>query len=277
MKETFRKFFRKKSSILSISIILIIILIAILSPLFETSSYSYTNISLRNNFPNFSNWFGTDALGRDVWARVWFGIKVSLLISIVCSIISQLFGLIVGSISGYYGGIIDSIIMGVVDIGNCIPGLIYVTLIMIYLGSGITQIIFAISISSWMQSARVSRSRILQYKNQDFILYAKSQGAKPFRIIFKHILPNISGQIITDLISSIPSIIFIEAYLSFIGLGVSSPMVSLGQLCKSGLSTYRLYPYQFFIPAIILIILILCFYVISNNLRDALDKKVDLI
>jgi len=274
MKKKISSFFLKKSTIICGSIIILLVLISLISPLFETVNYQHTDIAIKNMSPNNLHWFGTDLLGRDMWSRVWFGLKISLLISVICTLISQIFGLIIGSIAGYYGGMLDTIIMSIVDIGVCIPSLIYVTIIMIYFGNGIPQMILAITLSSWMQTARIARSRILQYKNQEFILYTKIQGASSLKIIFKQIFPNISGQFITDLITTIPMIIFTESYLSFIGLGVSSPMVSLGQLCKTGLNMYRLYPYQFFIPAIVLITLVLCFYIIGNNLRDHLDHKV---
>ncbi len=166
------------------------------------------------------------------------------------------------------------LIMRIIDIGVCIPSLVYVTLIMLWLGSGPAAIVLAIAITGWMDSGRVVRGRMLQFKNREFVLAAKTQGASSLRIIFRHILPNILGQQVVSISSAIPGAIFLEAYLSFIGLGIKSPMTSWGQLCQMGASFYRLYPYQLFIPGVLISVTILAFYLFGNCLRDALDPHL---
>ena len=145
---------------------------------------------------------------------------------------------------------------------------------MLFMGSGPVAIIIAIAMTGWMDSARVVRGRMLQFKNREFVLAARTQGASPFRIIFRHILPNILGQQVVSISSAIPGAILLEAYLSFIGLGIQSPMTSWGQLCQVGASFYRLYPYQLFIPGVFISVTILAFYLFGNCLRNALDPHL---
>ena len=258
-------------AVASLIFIVVVSLLAIMDPEVGRHSYETTNVLALNLSPNFEHWFGTDSIGRDLWARVWVGARVSLVIGIAGAILPQLIGVIIGSISGYFGGWIDMVIMGIVDIGVCIPSLVYVTLISLWIGAGPIAVVIAISISSWMDSARVVRSRMMQFRSREFVLAAKIQGASSIHLIAKHIFPNILGQIVVSVVSAIPTAIFIEAYLSFIGLGIASPLTSLGQLCKTGVSIYRLYPYQLFIPGAVLSLTILAFYVFGNCLRDALD------
>ena len=172
------------------------------------------------------------------------------------------------------GGREDMLIMRIIDVGVCIPSLVYVTLIMLWLDAGPVAIIIAIAITGWMDSARVVRGRMLQFKNREFVLAASTLGASPIRIIFRHILPNILGQQVVNISSAIPAAIFLEAYLSFIGLGIKSPMTSWGQLCQVGSEFYRLYPYQLFIPGVFISVTILAFYLFGNCLRDALDPHL---
>lgn len=254
-------------------VIIFIIMAAILCPLFYPRSYESTNMLAPNIKPNNEYWFGTDSLGRDIFARVWQGARISIVVGIVGAIIPQVLGCLIGCVSGYYGGKLDSIIMSIVDIGVCVPTLVYITLITLLLGNGLGTLILAISLSSWMDAARNCRSRMLQYKTREFILVAQSQGLPAIHIIIKHIFPNIAGQLIVCIFTAIPGAIFSEAYLSFIGLGITSPSTSLGQLCKSGISLYRIYPYQLWIPSAVLIILVLAFYLFGNSLRDMLDPR----
>lgn len=262
-----------KKILIALSIIIILLLISFILPFISNNDYYTTSIEDRHLGPSFKHFFGTDYLGRDLWLRVWLGVKISIIIGVCGAVLSNLIGILIGGIAGYKGGYIDDILMSITDVTSCIPPLIYVTLIMLFWGNNIITLLFAIAISSWMNCARQVRSRMLQYINQDFIVYAKMQGTSTFRIIYKHIFPNISGQLITEFFSSIPNVIFAESYLSFLGLGISSPLTSLGQLCKTGLNTFRLYHFQFIIPAAFLVLIVYCFYIISNNFRNILDRK----
>lgn len=272
-RDVLRRITSDKVAIFSFTIIAIITLIAILAPIFSTS-YETTDLLHTNLPPSAEHWFGTDSLGRDLWARVWVGARISLIIGLGGAIVPQFIGIFLGGLSGYFGGWVDMLIMRIIDVGVCIPSLVYVTLIMLWLDSGPVAIIIAIAITGWMDSARVVRGRMLQFKNREFVLAARTQGASPLRIIFRHILPNILGQQVVSITSAIPAAIFLEAYLSFIGLGIKSPMTSWGQLCQMGAAYYRLYPFQLFIPGVLISVTILAFYLFGNCLRDALDPHL---
>ena len=264
---------KNKLAMVCILVIALFAVISVIAPMICQYDYQTTDYLQANKAPSGEHLFGTDILGRDMWVRIWKGVAVSLLIGILGAIIPQIIGVIIGSISGYIGGMVDLIFMNVVDMFVCVPSLVYITLISIWLKPSIWSVIFAISISSWMETARLVRGRVMQFKNREFVLASIAQGASGLRVIVKHVLPNIMGTVIISVFSAIPTAIFLEAYLSFIGLGASST-ISLGQLCRSGVSMYRLYPYQLFIPGVIISLLILAFYVLGNCLNDAFDVRL---
>lgn len=272
--DVFRRIRQDKVAVISLSIIAIICLLAIFAPMFCPYDYETNNLQAINQAPSAEHWFGTDQLGRDLWARVWTGARISLLIGLGGAVAPQIVGIFFGGISGYFGGWVDMLIMRIIDVGVCIPELVYITLMMLMLGSGPVAIIATIALVGWMGSARFIRGRVLQFKNREFVLAAKSQGASPMRQIFRYILPNILGQQVVSITAAIPGAIFTEAYLSFIGLGIKSPMTSWGQLAQTGSSLYRLYPYQLWIPGALISITILAFYLFGNCLRDALDPHL---
>lgn len=272
--DVFRRLRSDKVAMVSFGVIFVIALFAIFAPILSPYDYETTNLKATNLAPCAEHWFGTDQLGRDLWARVWVGARVSLTIGLGGAIAPQLVGILIGGISGYFGGWVDMLIMRIIDIGVCIPELVYITLMMLFMGSGPLAIILTIGMVGWMGSARFIRGRILQFKNREFVLAAKTQGASPLRQIFRYILPNILGQQVVSITAAIPGAIFMEAYLSFIGLGIKSPMTSWGQLSQVGASFYRVYPYQLFIPGAFISVTILAFYLFGNCLRDALDPHL---
>ena len=273
-RDVLRRIRSDKVAIVSLTFLVIIILMAIFAPILSPYGYETTDLLHTNQPPSAEHWFGTDAGGRDLWTRVWVGARISLIIGLGGAIVPQIIGIFLGGLSGFFGGWVDMLIMRIIDVGVCIPSLVYVTLIMLWLDAGPVAIIIAIAITGWMDSARVVRGRMLQFKNREFVLAASTLGASPIRIIFRHILPNILGQQVVNISSAIPAAIFLEAYLSFIGLGIKSPMTSWGQLCQVGSEFYRLYPYQLFIPGVFISLTILAFYLFGNCLRDALDPHL---
>lgn len=269
-----RKMLSNKVAMLCLVYTVIIIGFAIFAPILSQYQYETTSLKEGNLSPGGSHWFGTDAVGRDLWTRVWVGARVSLLIGLFGSILPEILGILIGGIAGYFGGWIDMVIMRIIDVGLCIPSLVYITMLMLFFGGGPVTIILALAMTGWMSSARNVRGRVLQFKNREFILASKTLGGSPFRLIFKGILPNIMGQIVIGITSGIPQAIFMEAYLSFIGMGVQSPMTSWGQLSQTGVNLFRIYPYQLYIPSIIISLTILVLYIFGNCLRDALDPKL---
>lgn len=273
-RDVARRLLKNKVAMLGIIFILAIVITSILAPIFSPYQFSDNDLLHINQPPSANHWFGTDTLGRDLWTRVWVGARVSLLVGFFGAIIPSLIGIVIGGISGYFGGKLDMIIMRLVDIAVCIPQLIYVILIMIYLGSGPVPIIIAFAITGWMGSARNVRGLVLQLREQEFILAARTLGASPARLIFRHLIPNTLGIVLVGVTMAIPGAIFYEAYLSFIGLGVQAPMTSWGQLANSGVAVFRVYPTQLFIPAIFICLTMLSFNLFGDGLRDALDPKL---
>ena len=227
----------------------------------------------RGGFTDSYYWFGSDTLGRDIFTRVWEGTRISLYIAIVAVIIDVLFGLSYGLISGYFGGRLDSIMQRCAEILNSIPNLVIVTLMILVLSPGLGAIIVALMITGWIPMSRIARAQMLKLKEQEFVLASKTLGASPMRIIFKEIMPNIIGQIITQTMFSIPHAIFTEAFLAFVGLGIPAPMASLGTLISDAYKNFTTHPYMILSPLIVLAFLMLSFNLVADGLRDALDPK----
>lgn len=219
-------------------------------------------------------WFGTDGLGRDMFSRLWKGTQVSLFIAFVAAAIDMLIGVIYGGISGYFGGRVDDIMQRIVEILTGIPNLVVVILFILIMDPGILAIIIALTITGWTGMSRVVRGQVLKYKSQEFVLASRTLGATDSRIIWKHLMPNVLGIIIINTMFTIPSAIFFEAFLSFIGLGLQAPDASLGTLINDGYKLLQYQPHILAFPAILLSIIMICFNLIGDGLRDALDPKM---
>ncbi len=218
--------------------------------------------------------WGSDSLGRDIFIRVMYGARMSLTVGFLAALINFVIGVFYGGIAGYFGGRIDNIMMRIVDILSSIPMMLYVILIMVILGPGLKSIIVAMSITYWVEMARIVRAQVLSLREQEFVLAAKLLGASTSRILTKHLIPNVMGPVMVAMSMQIPSAMFTEAFLSFIGLGVSAPMASWGTLCNDALAGLTSYPYQMFFPALVMSITILAFNLFSDGLRDALDPRL---
>ncbi|MGL6169395.1 MAG: ABC transporter permease [Fusobacteriaceae bacterium] len=274
-QDVWRKLKRNRLSLIGLIFVVIISLGAILVPVFSSYSISSNDLTVTNQFPSSKHWFGTDQLGRDLFVRVMFGARYSLSIAFIASILNLLIGIVYGGVSGYLGGKWDMIMMRIVDIIYSVPMTIYVILIMVtFEKGGFLNIVLALALSYWIGMARIVRGEILQLKQQEYILAARTIGASNRRILFKHLLPNCMGAIIVTLTLQIPSAIFTEAFLSFIGLGITPPAASWGTLANDALGGFRLYPYQLFFPTVAICFTILSFNLLGDGLRDALDPKI---
>lgn len=273
-QDAWRRLKLNKVAMFSLFTLCFLIIFVFVMPYIYKYDYVTNNMDITNQGPGGGRWFGTDNLGRDLFARILYGSKISLSVGIVSALINLVIGVLYGGIAGFYGGNVDNIMMRIVDIIWSVPVTLYVILLMVVMGSNIINVYIALGISFWAGMARIVRGQILTLKEQEFILAARALGARDFRIILKHLIPNSMGGIIVTLTLSIPNAIFTEAFLSFIGLGVSPPQTSLGMLCSEGFSGIRSYPYQLFFPAAAICIIMLAFNLLGDGLRDALDPKM---
>lgn len=218
--------------------------------------------------------FGSDDLGRDIYARVRYGATISLLIALAATLVQFFVGVFYGALSGYIGGTVDMLMMRVVDIIATIPLLLYVILLMVVMEPGLKTIMLALGFVYWVRMARIVRGEVLSLKEQEFVMAAKTLGASTSRIIARHLVPNALGPIIVSLAMMIPSAIFTEAFLSFIGLGVPAPMASWGTLANDAVKALRSYPYQLLWPSIAISMTVLSFNFFGDGLRNALDPKL---
>lgn len=294
---------KNKAAIFSLSVIIILVLLALFGPMLSGRDAYEQNISQAKlppkvtglewagfdgmanlggrdiNFYEQKNveenfWFGTDYLGRDLWSRVWEGTRISLFIGLMAAIIDTVIGVAYGGISAYFGGRIDNIMQRIVEILTGVPNLILIILFILIFDPGVFTIILAMAITGWIGMSRLVRGQILKLKNQEFVLAARTLGASSNRLIFKHLIPNTLGAIIITLMFTIPSAIFFEAFLSFIGIGLQPPQASLGTLINDGYKELRTFPYLLVIPSIIIVLLMVSFNLLADGLRDAFDPKM---
>jgi oligopeptide transport system permease protein len=261
--------FKNKVAITTIIVLLIIISMAIIYPMISNRSYLQQNYEMKNLKPSLEHFFGTDELGREIFAGVWQGGRTSLILGIIIAFINLTIGMIYGGICSYYGGLTDDILMRVIEILINIPLLVVVVLMNLILGRSIVTFVVAMSISGWCNIAVLIRGQLIQQKEQEYILAARALGASTSRIISKHLMRNIISIAIVTITLEIPSVILIESILSFIGFG--SSMLSWGRLFYGAGFSLHFYPYQVFLPAFIISLTIICFNILGDALRDAFN------
>lgn len=273
-KDAWRRLKKNPVAMGALFVLITIILMAIFAPIIRKMDYQTVVTPNKNLSPNSEFWWGTDAMGRDLFTRVWIGTRISISVALIATIINIVVGCLYGGIAAYTGGVVDEVMMRIVEVLNSIPSLIITLLIIVVLGNGYFPLIVALCITAWTSTARMIRGQLLQLRESEYVLAAEALGASPLRIILKHLLPNTIGLIILDVASTIPSVIVYETILAFLGLGLDIPLFSLGSLLSAGQQAMAFYPYQLLFPTLILCLLILSFNILGDGLRDALDPKL---
>ena len=249
-------------------------LVAVFEPFFLMHDPNAVDYTMKFAQPSIQYPFGCDQLGRCVYSRIIQGARISIGYAALVVFISCIWGTSLGIISSYYGGKVDMIMMRIVDIISTIPLTLYVILIMQVLGAGIQSIIVALGSVYWVDMARVVRGQILSLKQQEFVLAAKTIGSSATTILFDHLIPNALGSILVTITMLIPSAIFMEAFLGYLGIGLQPPLASLGTMCNDASANLRTSPHELLIPALMICVIMFAFNFVGDGLRDALDPKL---
>lgn len=273
-KEGWLRLTQNKGTVISIVILLLLFIMAIAGPYINSYDYQTTNYDNVYSSPDYEHWLGTDKFGRDQWTRLWEGTRISLYIAVLAALLDILIGITYGAISAIKGGRTDNMMQRMIEILVGIPNLVIVILLIMVMKPGILTITIALVITGWVNMARLVRGQVLKLKSQEYILAARALGAGTNRIIMKHMIPNTMGIIIVNMMFTIPNAIFMEAFLSFIGLGLQEPMASLGVLINDGYKSMRSHFYLLLFPSIVIISLMVCFNLLADGLRDALDPRM---
>lgn len=300
-RDVVTRFVKNKGAVLGVCIIAFIVSMALFAPLLSSHTYKSMVIehaSLPPRIPILEKTgimdgvvegvdryeeagakavhylFGTDTLGRDLWARTWVGTRISLYIAVLAMLIDLLIGMSFGMVSAFLGGKVDLAMQRFLEILNGIPNLVIVTLLVLVLKPGIMSITIALLIKGWIGMSQVVRAQVLKLKEQEYVLASRTLGTTPVNIMRKEVLPNVLGQVTIMSMFSIPDAIFTESFLAFIGLGLQAPMASLGVLINDGFKSFLVDPYMVAIPTAVLAALMLSFNIMADGLRDAFDPKM---
>jgi len=273
--DVWRRLKTNKLAMFGLVIIILLLIMAIIGPHLNGYSYYEQDFTKKNLKPNAEHWFGTDTSGRDLFTRAWYGARISLFIGFMAALIDFVVGVVYGGISAVRGGRTDNIMMRIAEVLYAIPYLLMVILVMIAMKRGIWPIIIAMTITGWIPMARLVRGQVLQLKELEFVHAANAMGANMGWILRKHMIPNTLGPILVNLTLTVPTAIFAEATLSYLGLGVQPPQASWGTLVNDALGSIHIGNlYQLYIPAILISLTMLAFNVFGDGLRDALDPRL---
>jgi len=264
---------RNKAAMFGAFILLILIISAALAPWIAPYSYSFQNLELGAAPPSADHILGTDVLGRDLLSRILYGARISLLVGFVATGVALVIGVSWGIIAGYAGGKVDSIMMRIVDVLYGLPFIIFIILLMVIFGRNLWLLFGAIGAVEWLTMARIVRGQVMGLKNQEFVMAAKAMGVSNFSMFRKHLLPNILGPIAVYATLTIPQVMLLEGFLSFLGLGIQPPMSSWGTLIKDGVESMEEYSWLLIYPGITFTITLFALNFFGDGLRDALDPK----
>lgn len=274
-QDAMRRLTRNKAAVLSIGVVIFIVLFAFVGPYLIPWTYDKIDWSGIRKPPNFEagHFAGTDQNGRDMLARIMQGTQMSLIVAGVATLVSVFIGVCYGAIAGYFGGKVDAVMMRFVDIMYALPYILFVIILVVIFGRNPVLLFVGIGCLEWLTMARIVRGQTLSIKEREFVEAAKAGGAKPWTIIFRHIVPNLTGPVVIYATLTVPEIILTESFLSYLGLGVQEPQTSLGTLISFGSPVAETLPWMLIGPAVVLVSLLLCLTYIGDGLRDALDPK----
>ena len=272
-RNVWESFSRNRLALVGLILLAVLVCAAIFGPMLSPYPYDGMDAMSRNQPSSAAHWFGTDQMGRDILTRVLYGARVSLLVGFASTALNLLIGVLYGSIAGYVGGRVDMVMMRIVDVIYAVPAMIYMILLMLIFGSNIYSVMLGICVNGWINMARIVRSQVMSLKEQEFSVAAFVIGASRKRILFRHLLLNSLGPIIVTVTLMIPQAIFTEAFLSFIGIGISAPMASLGTLAQDAKMLMNVYPMQMVWPVLVICIVIFSLNFIGEGLETALNPR----
>lgn len=273
-QDAWRRLKKNPVAMASLVVLALLIVMCIIGPYIRGYDFVTKNVKMKNQGVSAEYWFGTDYLGRDLFSRVWMGARASIIIALVATALKLVVGTIYGAIMAHFGGWVDDLMMRIIEVINSLPSLLITILIMMILGNNLFALLVALSITAWCSTARQVRGMIKQLKETEYVYAAEVLGAKPMHIISKHYVTNMLGILILNASTAIPGFIFTEAGLSFLGIGLTAPEISLGVLISLGQQTIDFYPTQLLFPCLVLCIIVMAFNLLGDGLRDALDPKL---
>ena len=264
---------QNKLAIISLNFLAALVVIAVLTPWLAPYGYETQNLALGASGPSAEHWLGTDIHGRDLMTRLMYGGRISLMVGFAATAVSLVIGVLWGAIAGYVGGLTDTVLMRIVDILYALPFMIFIILLMVVFGRSLLLLFLAIGLIEWLTMARIVRTQVMNIRNQEFVSAAVVTGLSHWQIISRHIIPNIIGPVIVYITLTIPSVMLLEAFLSFLGLGIQPPQSSWGVLISGGVETMEEYPWLLLFPGLTLSATLFALNFLGDGLRDALDPR----
>lgn len=272
-QDAWAHFKKNKLALVSLCFLLVMVALAILVPLLSPYTYDGQDLTLRNDPPSLSHPLGTDKFGRDIFVRLMYGARISLSVGFAAAFINLFIGVVYGGVCGYFGGKLDMVLMRIADIIYSIPSMLYVIMVMLIFGSNIFSVLLALSVSGWIGMARQVRTQVMSLKEREYAQAARVMGASHRRILFKHLITNSIGPIIVNTTLMVPQAIFTEAFLAFVGIGISIPQSSWGTMANEARSLIQSYPIQMLWPVLAISLTMLSLNFIGDGLNEALDPR----
>lgn len=271
--DAFYRLRKNKMAMLGLVFLLLLIAVALLTPMIAPYTYDAQDLELGAKPPSAEHWLGTDTLGRDLLTRIMYGSRISLMVAFVATTVALCIGVLWGATAGFFGGRIDSIMMRIVDVLFALPFTMIIILLTVVLGSSMLLLYLAIGAVEWLTMARIVRGEVMNIKQQEFVEAAITMGMSPWQIITRHLIPNVIGTVIVYATLTVPSVILLESFLSFLGLGIQPPQSSWGSLISSGVEVMEEFPWLILFPSLVLALTLFSLNFLGDGLRDALDPR----